>query len=56
MACLQQMLMTKKSTMLKKMMEIINNKPYKFKWWRHIGSTSQFGDGGIHFSCWDKSK
>ena len=28
----------------------------KFKWWRHIGSTSQFGDGGIHFSCWDWSQ
>ena len=54
---LQQMVMTKKSTMLIKIMEMIMlimvNKPYKFKRWRHIGSTSQFGDGGIHFSCWD---
>ena len=22
----------------------------------YIGSTSQFGDGGIDFSCWDKSQ
>ena len=48
------MMMTKKSTMLKTMMEMIMlimvNKPYTFKLWRHIGSTSQFGDGGINFS------
>ena len=39
---LQQMVMTKKSTMLIKIMEMIMlimvNKPYKFKRWRHIGS------------------
>ena len=42
--------------MLTKIMEMIMlimvNKPYKFKW-RHIGSTSLFGDGDIHFSCSD---
>ena len=24
--------------------------------WRYIGSPSQFSDGGIDFSCWDKSQ
>ena len=38
---------------VEKIMLIMVNKFYKFKWWCHIGSTSQFGDGGIHFSCWD---
>ena len=23
--------------------------------WRQTGNPSQFGDGGIHFSCWERS-
>ena len=65
---LQHMMMTKKSTMMKTMMEMIMlimvNKmmllsivsPMNFEKWRHIGSPSQLGDGGIHFSCWDRSQ
>ena len=39
--------------MMAMIMLIMVSKLYKFKWWRHIGSPSQFGDGDILFSCWD---
>ena len=40
---------------------VISENVISFRWrpfgkLRHIGSLSQFGDGGIHFSYWDKSQ
>ena len=35
---------------------VISLRWWPFWKWCHIGSPSQFGDGGIHFSCWCRSQ